>query len=215
MKIKDKIKRLIIKIFAGPKIKIKGNNNILDIARNAHMRKVKIKIYGNNNKLIIEEKAYLHNVYMRIGFPDCPIDNCTIKIGKKTSFNSADMQLGESNSSITIGDNCMFSFNIEITCTDTHSIFDESNNLVNIGSNISIGSHVWVCKNVTILKNTAIPDNCVVAQGSIITKKFEEQSAILAGNPANIVKKNIKWDKIRPQYAINERNKLQNIEVSE
>lgn len=163
MKIKEKIKRLIIKIFAGPKIKIKGNN-----------------------KLIIEEKAYLHNIYMRIGFPDCPI-----------------------------GDNCMFSFNIEITCTDTHSIFDESNNLVNIGSNISIGSHVWVCKNVTILKNTAIPDNCVVAQGSIITKKFEEQSAILAGNPANIVKKNIKWDKIRPQYAINERNKLQNIEVSE
>ena len=92
----------------------------------------------------------------------------------------------------------MFSFNIEITCTDTHSVLDMEDNIINKGENIIIGNHVWVGKEAKILKNTKIADNCIVAQNSIVTKKFDTNNAVIAGNPAKIVKENITWSNIRP-----------------
>ena len=180
-----------------------GENNTIKIPPSVYTRKVKIKIFGNNNTVEISDNSYLHNVHIRIGFPDCPIDNCLVKIGADTSFNSTEIQLGESESSVIIGDNCMFSFNIEITCTDTHSVLDLEGNLLNRGENITIGNHVWVGKEAKILKNTSISDNCIVAQNSIVTKKFDTKNAVIAGNPAKIVKENINWVKTRPQFISN------------
>lgn len=180
-------------------IKTFGENNVVNIAKSAFFRKSKIKVWGNNNTILIDEQAYLHKTNIRIGFPDCPINNCVINIGKHTSINSADIQLGESDSSVIIGDDSMFSFDVEISCTDTHSITDLDGNLLNVGKNITVGSHVWVCKEVKILKNTRIPDNCIVAQNSIVTKQFTNENCVLAGNPAKVVKENINWHRERPE----------------
>ncbi len=185
------------------KINNKGKNNIFHIPQSAYLRKVRIKIYGNNNSVILGENVYLHNVHIRIGFPDCPVDNVQIKIGCNTTFNSADIQLGESKSSLIIGENCMFSFNVEIACSDTHAITDELNNLINVGKNTLIGSNVWICKNVLILKNTVIADGCIVAQNSVVTKTFDEKNSIIAGVPARVVKRNIRWNRKRPQEMLN------------
>lgn len=178
---------------------IKGYKNKLNISKTAYLRKSKIKIYGNNNLVEIDENCYLHNVYLRIGFLDTPINDCVVKIGNGTSFNSCDMQLGESSSSLLIGEGCMFSFDVEIACTDTHAITDFDDNLINVGREIQIGSNVWVCKEVKILKNTKIPDNCIVAQNSIVTKNFDKENCVIAGNPAKIVKENIKWHRPRTE----------------
>ena len=98
-------------------------------------------------------------------------------------------------SGITWSQNILaFSFSFSLI----HSIFDENGNLINVGQSITIGNHVWICKDVKIMKNTNIPDGCIVAQGSIVTKKFEKENCILAGNPARVVKENIHWDSIRP-----------------
>ena len=56
-----------------------------------------------------------------------------------------------------------------------------------------------MCKNITILKNTKIPSNSVVAQGSTVTKKFDTENIIIAGNPAKIVKENTIWDRKKPE----------------
>jgi acetyltransferase-like isoleucine patch superfamily enzyme len=199
-----KLKSFISKKFT-VKLKNKGNNNLINIDKSVYLRKVKINIYGDNNKIEISKNAYLHNVVFRIGFPDCPVNNCTIKIGESTSFNSAEIQFGEDNSEILIGDNCMFSFNIEITCSDTHSILDENGNIINVGKSIIIGNNVWICKNATIMKNSKIPDNCVVAQNCVITKEFDKQNSVLAGIPARIVKENISWTRERPNNFIKRR----------
>ena len=182
-----------------PKIKQKGNNNNLEISKNSYLRKTRIYIYGSHNTIIIKDRTYLHNVNIKIGFPDCPINNCKIIIDEETSFNSANIQLGESRSSILIGKNCMFSFGIEISCTDTHSILDAEGNLINKGESIEIGFNVWIGKNAIILKNTKIPNNCIIAQNSIVTYNFHQENCILAGIPAKIVKENILWSRERPQ----------------
>ena len=199
-----KLKKFLNKIIPD-KIKMKGENNIVKIPPSVYRRNFSVKIYGNNNTVEISDNSYIHNVQIRIGFPNCPIDNCLVKIGANTSFNSTEIQLGESNSSVIIGDNCMFSFEIEITCTDTHSVLDLNGNLINKGENITIGNHVWVGKEVKILKNTSIADNCIVAQNSIVTKKFDIKNAVIAGNPAKVVKENINWVKDRPQWILNKK----------
>lgn len=178
---------------------IKGCENKLNIAKSAYLRKSKIKIYGNNNLVEIDENCYLHNFYLRIGFPDTPINDCVVKIGSSTTFNSCDIQLGESSSSLLIGNDCMFSFDVEIACTDTHAITDLDGNLLNLGKSIEIGTHVWVCKEVKILKNTKIPNNCIVAQNSIVTKKFDKENCVIAGNPAKVVKEKINWHRKRTE----------------
>ena len=197
----NKFKYFISKLIY-PRIKQKGDNNNIEISNNSYLRKSRIYIYGSHNTIIIKDRTYLHNVNIKIGFPDCPINNCKIIIDKDTSFNSANIQLGESGSSVLIGENCMFSFGIEITCTDTHSITDTEGNLINKGESIEIGSNVWIGKNAIILKNTKIPNNCIIAQNSIVTNKFYKDSCILAGIPAKIVKEDILWSRKRPQQYI-------------
>jgi len=148
----------------------------------------------------------LHNVKLQIGFENSPVDNCCITIGNKTSINGSSLLLGEDNSEIKIGKECMFSFDVEMSCSDTHAILDEQGNLINRGESIIVGDHVWVCKNATIMKNTKIPNGCIVAQGSIVTKKFEKENSVIAGNPAKLVKENIRWDRVRPNKLLREKN---------
>ena len=196
------IKLLLSKYFE-PKIKDYGCNNTVSVGENVFFRKAKFNIYGNNNKIVIDDNAYLHNIVITVGFPDCPIDNCFVHIGKGTSCNSLVIQLGESDSKVVIGENCMISFNVEVSCTDTHSIMDNEGNLTNIGEKIEIGSKVWICKNSVILKNSKVPSNSIVAQGSVVTKKFDEENVVIAGNPAKIVKREVEWSTKRPQQVLN------------
>lgn len=187
------------------RIKNNGKNNVIKISPKAYLRKVKIKIYGDNNYIEINNGTYLHNVYIRIGFPDCYADNTSLKIGENTTFNSADIQLGEDNSLIHIGNDCMFSFNVELCCSDTHAVLNNNEEISNIGKSIIIGNHCWICKNAKILKNTAIGNNNIVAQDSIITKEFKDSNQILGGNPAKILKENINWSRKRPNSFIPKR----------
>jgi len=199
------IKNIFSKFFE-PKTEIIGKDNILQYGNKPYFRKVRIKIYGNNNSIKIHDNTYLHNVKLQIGFENSPVDNCCITIGNKTSINGSSLLLGEDNSEIKIGKECMFSFDVEMSCSDTHAILDEQGNLINRGESIIVGDHVWVCKNATIMKNTKIPNGCIVAQGSIVTKKFEKENSVIAGNPAKLVKENIRWDRVRPNKLLREKN---------
>ena len=105
----------------------------------------------------------------------------------------------EDNSTVEIGSDCLFSTNVNIACSDTHSILDFDDNLLNTGKFVKIGNHIWICQDARIGKNVTIPDNCIIGMGSIVTKEFTEPNCIIAGNPAKVVKKNIKWNKLRPK----------------
>lgn len=180
------------------KIKIKGKNNIIKMPEWS----TKVIIYGCNNRVIIDDTAqFKGEIY--IGTPDCNTDNCTVSIGKNTQSNGTNIRLLEDNSSVNIGDDCLLSTNINIACSDTHSILDLNNNILNIGKSVEIGNKVWICQDVKISKNTAIPDNCIIGMGSIVTNSFSETNCIIAGCPAQVVKREIKWSKLRPKQYLN------------
>ena len=58
---------------------------------------------------------------------------------------------------------------------------------------IVIGSHVWIGSRVSVLKGSVIPDGCVVASSSVVKSIFTEKNALIAGNPAKIVRQNVSW----------------------
>lgn len=58
---------------------------------------------------------------------------------------------------------------------------------------IKIGNHVWIGSNVNVLKGSIIPDGCVVACGSVVSSCFTDDNCLIAGNPAKVIKQNVKW----------------------
>lgn len=207
-----KLKNFFIKLIPFKKLKhlcefksnVHGKNNLWE---GLLPKKINGQIYGNNNKIIFGDNLQGFHAQIMIGTKDCPVNNCVLKIGTNSTAENVNILLLEDNSTITIGEDCMFSDDIQIWCSDTHSILDADSKVANIGNSVKIGNHVWIGFGAKIGKNTQIADNSVVGWGSVVTKKFEKTNIIIAGNPAAVVKENINWDRRRPQQILNEYKK--------
>jgi len=95
---------------------------------------------------------------------------------------------------IQIGNNCMIAWQSILMDTDQHAIYDDKKSIINQDKPILIGNDVWVGAKSFILKGSTIPDGCIVGANTTIAKEFKEQKAVIAGNPAKIIKENISWN---------------------
>lgn len=97
--------------------------------------------------------------------------------------------------SIRFGNNNLISWENLFLDTDFHKIYNlNRKEIININKEIIIKDNVWIgCRN-TFLKGTNISKNSIVASNSVINKEFLEENILIAGNPAKIVKKNVKWE---------------------
>ena len=196
-------------------ILLEGKNNTVKIKVESEekfncLKGLAIYVFGDNNSINLGNVIYPYNasigltgLTINIGNPpddafvigmERPANNCKIEIGDDVVICGARLFLQDDNTSITIGNNCMISWGIDIWCTDVHTITDLDGNAQNYGKSIEIGNHVWIGKDVKIGKNTKVSDDSIIGWGSIVTRKFEETNVILAGNPAKIIKKDINWN---------------------
>lgn len=179
-------------IIKGVCIKIDGIRNVLEIKNPTTNLGLNIFIKGNNNHILIEENCVLKN--LSIWIED---DNNRVFIGKNTLI-CGDTKLScIEGKSICIGNECMFSDGIDVRTGDSHSVLDEKDNRINPSKDVVICDHCWVGHGVSILKGCTIEKNSIVATKSVVTKSFNKEGVIIAGNPAKIVKENINWDKAR------------------
>ena len=93
---------------------------------------------------------------------------------------------------ITIGDNNMYGWNVSFNTSDGHHIYEDGKAKPMRGD-ITIGNHVWIASHCIIGKNTSIADDCVVAQHSLVGKRFEQANCLIGGMPAKIIKENYSW----------------------
>jgi acetyltransferase-like isoleucine patch superfamily enzyme len=93
---------------------------------------------------------------------------------------------------ITIGERCMISWDVQIMDTDFHVILDEQGNERPNTAKVTIGNDVWIGSRATILKGVTIGDGAVIAAGSMVVKDVPAHTTV-AGNPARIIKQNVKW----------------------
>lgn len=116
-------------------------------------------------------------------------DGGILEIGNNSYMNASTIQCA---SHISIGDDCAIASDILIQDTDFHPILDENGREKPISKPIQIGNKVWICAKATILKGVTIGDGAIVAAGAVVTKDVPAYS-LVAGNPARVVKENIKW----------------------
>lgn len=180
----------------------------------SYVPNLRVEWWGKNSTVEIEEVPNFRNAQIFCS------DNCHVKIGRtphlvenfKAVLNEANEKLTigrnfscvacninfgmESDLEVNIGNDCMFSKNIDIRPADSHIIYDlENKKIINKPSKINIGNHVWVGFSVLILKDSNIPDNSIIGAGSVVTKKFTDNNIAIAGNPAKIIKRNINWSR--------------------
>ena len=119
------------------------------------------------------------------------------------------------NSSLVLGDHFRCNYSTTIDCTDENIVFgndvvlgwnvtvknNDGHTVIQNGrqkkkaDSVYIGNHVWLGEKVTILKKAKIPDGCIVGTCSVVTRRFEEDNVLIAGNPAEIRKKNVFWER--------------------
>ena len=117
------------------KIKISGNNNVLYIEEGALIRNCNILIRGNNNKLSIGKDCVIENSQIILDN-----ENGEIAIGKNTSVGKL-LLVSLEPYKITIGENCMISYDTEIRNTDSHMIYSiETKKRINYGKEVKIGN---------------------------------------------------------------------------
>lgn len=185
VKIKSNVKKVWLGKIKKSHIKISGENEIY-LGKNTIIRESDIGIKGNNNKIIFEENCRLRGLTLKFN-----ANNSILKIGKGTTTEDVKIIMGDGN--ITIGENCMFSKNIEIRNTDSHKIIFK-NGEVNRNKDIKIEDNVWIGLRVLILKGSEIKENSIIGAGSVVTGIFEKNS-IIVGNPARKVKEILKWER--------------------
>ena len=195
-----------IKDLYHPSIQIKkpiviGKNNIIPFIPQG----VQIEIYGENNKIEIAPSVKKWIGIIACGDIETPVYNCHIKIGKNSDANGVNIIVMEDNTTVTIGDNCIFSWGIWLFTSDTHTIYDvKTKKLQNWGKEIVISDNVWLAMDCTVLKNSFIAKNCVVGASAVVSGKFTEENCVIAGNPAKVVKRGVAWDRRRPKEYIKE-----------
>jgi acetyltransferase-like isoleucine patch superfamily enzyme len=183
-------------ILKNTKLIANGSNNKIIIKDLARLTNCKITINGNNNLILINGEVQLNNTELAI-----EDDNNQIVIGKNTTIYGKTHIAAIEGTSITIGNDCMFSSNIYFSTGDSHSILDSRGERINLSKNISIGNHVWIGTNVTCLKGAHISNNSIVGACSLVNKEIKQENVIVAGNPAHVVKCEINWSRERVKIA--------------
>lgn len=190
--------KVINPAISGLNVSFKGTGGLVEIYEPLHFEVSNI-ICGTNSHISIKGNNINQSIH-GLNINAAAKGNSCI-IGEDFScWNIYITLIDEENLSVTIGDDCMFSSNVELRPSDAHTIIDkDTKKLLNPRENILIGNHVWIGKNVLICKGVHIPDNTVISAYSKVTgKKFYDQYNCIGGIPARVLKQNINWDRIHP-----------------
>ncbi|WET03989.1 sugar O-acetyltransferase [Flavobacterium sp. YJ01] len=88
---------------------------------------------------------------------------------------------------VEIGDNCMIGPNTGIFAVSHPLTSFDRITMQGISKPVKIGNNVWIGGNSVILMGVSIGNNVIIGAGSVVNKDIPD-NAVVAGNPAKIVK---------------------------
>lgn len=136
-----------------------------------------------NSRLILNGKSII-GLHSAIS-----IDNdATLEIGANT-YIGAQVHI-RVNHSMKIGNDVAIAWNCTLMDSDFHD-YEINGEMQPITKPVTIGDNVWIGNNVMILKGVSVGDNAIIGAGSVVTKDVPANTAV-AGNPAKIIKHNVK-----------------------
>lgn len=176
-------------------ITVEGNDNVIEFNLPLpYLNDNVIHIKGDNNVFSLQS-SYNRICYSRFYMlvPGC---RRKIILGKNLSIGNAEFFMEDNDSTISVGDDCMFSNHIILRNSDGHAVIDENGKLLNKADHLKLGNNIWIGYGATILKNVQIGDNTVIGSNSLVCKSFPEGNCALGGNPAAVIKRGISWNRL-------------------
>ena len=169
-----------------------GGGNSVIVEDGAQLTACKFSLFGKNNRVIIHKNVRINDItfWTEDG-------NNLIEIGNHSSMEGQSQLAACEGTSIIIGDDCMFSNQVNFSTTDSHAIEDLTGVRINPAKDIQIGNHVWIGQKTLVLKGSSIADNCIVGAYSLVNKNLKDANCIYAGHPAHKVKEGINWNRER------------------
>lgn len=122
-----------------------------------------------------------------------------IMIGDYVTAAERFLSISSRHSPVHIGNDCMFSQDVTVLSTDSHSMLDllsKKNISLDKEKEVRIGNHVWIGKNVIVLYNSEIGPGGIIGAGSVVKGVYPENS-VIAGNIAKVVREKCTWDRRR------------------
>lgn len=156
--------------------------------------RAKIDVRGSCANVVIEDNCQFRNQYIAV------TAGSRLDIGEGSTFNNNCNFAASEGWNISIGKDCMFSFETIIQAGDSHALFDVNTTErynwkgKNGNNSVIIGNHVWIGLRSIISGPSIIGKGSVVGAGALVKGKFEECSAI-AGNPGRIIKNKVAWSR--------------------
>lgn len=145
-----------------------------------------ISSFCNDGTIFFKKKAHFGK-----GFRIC--NHGILEIGDKFWLTASSSILCEQK--ITFKDDCIISWNCEISDTDIHKIFNENHELVNKPKPIFFWEKTWICSGAKILKGCSFNNETIIGANScIIGKSFDLSNIIIAGT-GKLIKENIRWER--------------------
>lgn len=152
-----------------------------------------VRLLKLNGELHFGRKVNLHryvklSVYGNAYGEDGTAPKARLTIGDRTAI--GDRTEIHCANSVTIGSGTAISWDCCIMDRDYHKL----NSDYEVTKPVVIGDNVWIGSNALILKGVTIGNGAVVAAGAVVTKDVPEK-AIVAGNPARVIRENVEWKK--------------------
>ena len=137
----------------------KGKNNKITIGRLARLKNCVIIQRGNEcivnikgERTIISDTSFYEED-----------DNCVIDVGSHFTMEGGHIASTEGEK-IVIGEDCMFSNDVEIRNGDSHVIIEKgTKRRLNKAKSVVIGDHVWLTAHVRVLKGSEIASKLIPA----------------------------------------------------
>ena len=156
------------------------------------------KIPNSNSKILIqlcENAKFIIHDSLKIGYNTDILVKEDALLEIYSGYLNADVEI-RCAQHIKIGKNCAIARGVKILDSDFHSIYF-NDEIINPSKKITLGDNVWIGTGAMILKGVTVGNNVVIGAGTIVTKDIPN-NCIVAGNPAQIIKKNIKWTLKKP-----------------
>ncbi len=171
------------------RITFTGRDNLVEIGDMSTLYGVSIYIGGSGNRVTIGPRNYLDGCAISIE------DNgSAITLGEHTYIYGGTELAAIEGTRITLGSDCMLSSGISVRTGDSHSILTLDGSRINPSGDITLGDHVWVGQGAKILKNARIESDCIIGTAALVTGSTKaEKNAVLAGNPARVIRRGVTW----------------------
>jgi len=118
--------------------------------------------------------------------------NATCHIGARSIIFGLNAYVYD-DTTLSIGEDCLFATQINIWTSDNHSIIDlATDKQMNFPASVTIEDHVWISEGVTILKGVKVGKGSVLANRALVNASIP-QTELWGGVPARRLKTNVSW----------------------